>query len=40
MFLWEKTWLFGVFSDDKNYSIDVWMIKTNQMHVDVFFLQK
>ena len=44
MFLWKKSWLFGLFSVGKSDYIDVWMIKimirTNEIDMDVCFLQK
>ena len=44
MFLWKKSWLFGLFSGDKGDYSDVLMIKimtrTNQIDKDVCFFQK
>ena len=43
MFLWEKLWLFGLFSEEQGDYIDVSMIKitikTNQTDMDVGFFQ-
>ena len=41
IFLWEKLWLFVLFSGDKGYYFGVWMIKlrSKQIDIDACFFQ-
>ena len=44
MFLWKKSWLFGLFSEDKGDYSDLWMIKikikANETEIELCFLHK